>query len=665
MPAERFDGEFREAEALAEQVRYQSELKELGQEKNPVAETVAETLPDVGHRNSPVKVDERVTDWHFPSDEERATLRRVPEKLHVGAFAIGICELAERFSFYGATQVFTNFIAHKRPTSTGASYNRTTPGGHKVKTGALGKGSEAANGLVTFNQFWCYFTPLVGAYLADARLGRYNTLVLAVCVAMVGHILLTVSAIPSVLDNPQGAYGCFILAIIIMGFGTGLFKSNCSVLIAEQIKIKEMTVVELKSGEKVIVDPALTYQHIYMWFYMLINIGSLGGQLGMIYAEEYVGFWLSYLLPTIVFIVPFPVLWFGRNYYVKMPPQGSILETAVRTWFRALKVAWSWRFKDILTIFNRKNFWEPVKPSNIPVQDRPKWMVFDDVWVEELSRGTKACAVFILFPFYWLCYNQILNNLIFQAGQMNTGSSPIEIVSQLDPIFLIVLIPLFNLLIYPAMERYKIGLSPIKRITIGFFFSSLAMVWAAVLQHLIYTSQPCGSHLGDSDATYVDGSGKTVSCEDMRTHISVWAQSGCYVLIALGEVFASVVSMEIAMLMAPKSMRSIVMGISIFTTAIAAAIGEAFNPLAQNPLFVANYVVFACLAFVSGILFYLVFFRLDRAQEQLNLIGQGKKAEISSFETHKPEQIDFSTPQGTEHDKDNKLATSVDDHKPT
>ena len=62
MPAERFDGEFREAEALAEQVRYQSELKELGQEKNPVAETVAETLPDVGHGNSPVKVDERVTD---------------------------------------------------------------------------------------------------------------------------------------------------------------------------------------------------------------------------------------------------------------------------------------------------------------------------------------------------------------------------------------------------------------------------------------------------------------------------------------------------------------------------------------------------------------------------------------------------------------------------
>ena len=59
--------------------------------------------------------DTNISDQHFPTDEERATLRRVPEKLSVAVFSIGICELAERFSFYGATQVFTNFIARSRP----------------------------------------------------------------------------------------------------------------------------------------------------------------------------------------------------------------------------------------------------------------------------------------------------------------------------------------------------------------------------------------------------------------------------------------------------------------------------------------------------------------------------------------------------------------------
>ena len=38
----------------------------------------------------------------FPMDEEIATLRRVSDKMPVGAFAIVIVELCERFAYYGA-----------------------------------------------------------------------------------------------------------------------------------------------------------------------------------------------------------------------------------------------------------------------------------------------------------------------------------------------------------------------------------------------------------------------------------------------------------------------------------------------------------------------------------------------------------------------------------
>ena len=69
-------------------------------------------------------------------------------------------------------------------------------------------------------------------------------------------------------------------------------------------------------------------------------------------------------------------------------------------------------------------------------------------------------------------------------------------------------------------------------------------------------------------------------------------------------------------------MRSIIMAVSLFTTAFASAINEAFNPLSKNPLFVANYTVFACLSFVGGILFYLMFMGIDRNQEELNLVLQ-------------------------------------------
>lgn len=55
-----------------------------------------------------------------------------------------------------------------------------------------------------------------------------------------------------------------------------------------------------KSGERVIQDPAITVQRVYLYFYMMINVGACLGSVAMVFAEKYVGFWLSYLLPTIM-----------------------------------------------------------------------------------------------------------------------------------------------------------------------------------------------------------------------------------------------------------------------------------------------------------------------------------------------------------------------------
>jgi proton-dependent oligopeptide transporter, POT family len=51
----------------------------------------------------------------------------------------------------------------------------------------------------------------------------------------------------------------------------------------------------------VIVDPTMTISRIYMRYYLLINVGALVGQISMVYAEKYVGFYLAFLLPTIMF----------------------------------------------------------------------------------------------------------------------------------------------------------------------------------------------------------------------------------------------------------------------------------------------------------------------------------------------------------------------------
>lgn len=109
-----------------------------------------------------------------------------------------------------------------------------------------------------------YVMPLLGGYLADTYLGRFKTIQLAIAFAIVGHIILIVSSIPSVMDNEQGALGCFTVGLVILGVGTGCFKSNISPLLAEQLPQTRPEVVTLSSGERVIKDPAVTLSRVML-----------------------------------------------------------------------------------------------------------------------------------------------------------------------------------------------------------------------------------------------------------------------------------------------------------------------------------------------------------------------------------------------------------------
>lgn len=78
--------------------------------------------------------------------------------------------------------------------------------------------------------------PLLGAYMADQYWGRFKTIQISIAIALVGHVILIISAIPPVIVHPTGAITAFSIGIVIMGIGVGGFKSNISPLIAEQCR---------------------------------------------------------------------------------------------------------------------------------------------------------------------------------------------------------------------------------------------------------------------------------------------------------------------------------------------------------------------------------------------------------------------------------------------
>ena len=214
--------------------------------------------------------------------------------------------------------------------------------------------------------------------------------------------------------------------------------ANVSPLVAEQLDCDTMRLKTLPSGETVILDPAATSQRVFNWFYAAINIGALVGELiestrwtrltllqarsrwCTLSGTRVTGLRTSCPRSCSCSVRSSSSLATSttrrcarqREFSVALltvaqnPPGGDVISVAYRAFRLAAKGKWtSWK------AFTSDDFWEQAKPSNIAVEDQPRWMVrstvaYTDEFVDELKRGFAACRVFLLYPAYWLAYNQ-------------------------------------------------------------------------------------------------------------------------------------------------------------------------------------------------------------------------------------------------------------------
>jgi POT family proton-dependent oligopeptide transporter len=141
-----------------------------------------------------------------------------------------------------------------------------------------------------------------------------------------------------------------------------------------------------------------------------------------------------------------------------------------------------------------------------------------------------------------LAYGQMTNNLTSQAATMELNGVPNDLINNLDPLALIIFIPIMDQFIYPGIRRMGFNFTPLKKIYVGYFLASMSMIAAAVTQYYIYKMSPCGDHPSDC--------GKPAP-------INVWVQTLPYVLIAFSEIFTSITGYEYAFTKAPRNMKSL------------------------------------------------------------------------------------------------------------
>lgn len=94
-------------------------------------------------------------------------------------------------------------------------------------------------------------------------MGKYKTILLFCGVYWVGLVILWTTALPVSVQGGS-ALGGYVASIIIIGFGTGGIKSNIAPMIADQYQRHKMAIRTEPSGERIVIDPAITYQRIYM-----------------------------------------------------------------------------------------------------------------------------------------------------------------------------------------------------------------------------------------------------------------------------------------------------------------------------------------------------------------------------------------------------------------
>ncbi|GMK59663.1 hypothetical protein CspeluHIS016_0802690 [Cutaneotrichosporon spelunceum] len=500
-----------------------------------------------------------------------STLRRVPATVPVTAHLLALVEFAERASYYGVSGVFANFVQRPLPSgsSTGAPAN-----GSDTPPGALGMGLRASATVSALFTVMAFASPLVGGALADVRWAKFRTIAVGTAISAIAHLLCVWAAIPSVLLSGT-AFLPFIISVILLGGATGLIKANIAPLMGQQY-VHDDYVATVK-GERVVVEREATVQKIMAAYYLSINVGAFFAVTST-FAEKYVGFWLAYLIPGIIFFLMPPLLYLVRPYLTPEPaPSSAALVDAYDLVRRAVKgeVPSAAEYE----LASDEEGGHLVEPKGGDVQ-----------------QALLACKLFLFFAIYNIADGGLNTIMTSMAGSMRTNGIPNDVLEKANPFAIVLAIPLLNKFVYPSLEMRKIPHGPVRRIIAGFILAAAGMLWCAVLQYAVYRTSPCGF-----DAT---------TCEQVSP-LSAWLVLPAPLLTGASEAIACVSALELAFTMSPPGLRSIVTSLFLFTQAISAILVLAFLPLMHDPLLVWTFLLAAILTLAAAAGVWRMFKFLD------------------------------------------------------
>ncbi|KAK3710372.1 hypothetical protein QZH41_012301, partial [Actinostola sp. cb2023] len=353
-------------------------------------------------------------------------------------------EFCERFSYYGMHAILVMYL-----------------------TRMLKMDDNSATAIYhTFNML-CYFSPLLGAILADSWLGKYKTILYVSIIYAIGNIVVAVTSIPAILAKVKLTGVMF--GLLLIAIGTGGIKPCVSAFGGDQFTA---------SQERLL-------QSFFSIFYFAINLGSL---LSMIITPILRGdvncfghdcYPLAFGVPAILMITSVALFWCGRKRYKIVPPDGNVVMMVSCAVGYAIKRRITNKDKDQA----KKKHWMDW------AEDK-----YGSKMISDVKALFKVLFMFLPMPVFWTLFDQQGSRWTLQAEEMDGDIGSLvtlkpDQVQALNPVFILVLIPIFEYIVYPILSKCNLLVKPLQRMCAGMMLASLSFVFAAFLHLAVQRSR--------------------------------------------------------------------------------------------------------------------------------------------------------------------------------
>ncbi|XP_073830927.1 peptide transporter family 1 isoform X1 [Musca autumnalis] len=379
-------------------------------------------------------------------------------------------EFCERFNYYGMRTILVLYLSRQ-----------------------LNYSDDTATVIFHIFTMFVYFLCILGAIISDSWLGKFKTILYLSLVYVCGSVLVTLGAMPP-LNLPATTFTMIGLALIALG--SGGIKPCVSAFGGDQFKMPEQ------------IKQMTTF---FSLFYFSINAGSLiSTTVTPILREDVHCFGekecysLAFGVPAILMAVSIVIFVLGRPLYKSKPPAGNMVVLVSKTIGNAISTKW----KEKKT--NPREHW-------LDYADKK----YDRQLIEDVKVLMRVLVLYLPLPIFWALFDQQGSRWTFQATRMDGDMGSWDIkpdqLQVLNPLLILVFIPLYDVAFYPALSLIGIR-RPLQKLTMGGILAGVAFIISGVVElnlEKTYPVQPSAGYVqlrifnGIPECSYTLGSNLT------------------------------------------------------------------------------------------------------------------------------------------------------------